>query len=67
MRHVETMETRRMMSVTTPDSLLLGGPDTRPAGNEVATEELVIVHEGLKPVSLSKSMDRTSVLLCQPA
>ena len=38
-----------MMSVTTSDTLL-GGPDTRPAG-EVATESLVIVHEGFKRAS----------------
>jgi hypothetical protein len=39
------METRRMMSVTTPDSTLLGGPDTQPEG-EVVTEKIVIVQEG---------------------
>ena len=36
-----------MMSVTTPDSLLLGGPDTRP---EVAVESITIVHEGIQRV-----------------
>ena len=35
-----------MMSVTTPDSIFLGGPDTRPAG-DVAIAKIVIVHEGL--------------------
>jgi hypothetical protein len=64
------METRRMMSVTTPDSILLGGPDTQPAG-DVATETIVIVHEGLKRAStpsvgeivVTKSIDCASTPL----
>jgi hypothetical protein len=69
MRHVETMEMRRMMSVTAPDSILLGGPDTGPAGgNEVAMEKVVIVHEGIgrgstanvSELTVTKSTDYSS-------
>ena len=54
-----------MMSVTTPDNLL-GGPDTRPAG-EVAVESITIVHEGISRASAVNVSEITHTKICDRA